>query len=124
MKEYKFNEVYEYKVLKILKEFRECRERLKRKFKENKNIEILKEDLQKELSDKDMLKYIKDIDTKLKFNKSSPYFEIIFTIHFYTDNLLKKWELYNKLEEIIINFENDNKLSFNKEYNIKVDIEF
>ena len=26
--------------------------------------------------------------------------------------------------EIIINFENDNKLSFNKEYDIKVDIEF
>lgn len=124
MKEYKFNEVYEYKVLKTLKEFRECRERLKRRFKENKNIEILKEDLQKELSDKDMLKYIKDIDTKLKFKKSSPYFEIIFTLHFHTDNLMKKWELYNELEEIIINFENDNKLSFNKEYDIKVDIEF
>lgn len=124
MKEYKFNEVYEYKVLKTLKEFKECRERLKRKFKENKNIELLKEDLQKELSDKDMLKYIKDIDTELKFKKSSPYLEIIFTIHFYTNNLLKKWELHNELEEIIINFENDNRLSFNKEYNIIIDIKF
>lgn len=124
MKENKFNEVYEYKVLKTLKEFKECRERLKRRFKENKNIEILKEDLQKKLLEKDMLKYIKEIDTELNFNEASPYLEIIFTLHFYTDNLMKKWELYNKLEEIIINFENDNKLSFNKEYNIKVDIEF
>ena len=124
MKDYKFNEVYEYKVLKILKEFKECRERLKRKFKENKNIELLKEDLQKELSNKDMLKYIKDIDTELKFNNSSPYFEVIFIIHFYTDNLIKKWELYNKLEKIRINFERNNKLSFNKEYHINIEVKF